>query len=244
MSSQSRNDRGLFALVRPFLLVLCLLIHGCATTKIVTDSLVVGCGTGTVYLKGWYSGVPDSQVMFDPIGGYEFYYWIDEGNNVCHGNPGTNGQPGVAVIKAFKLKADEAARNNSTVSADQLKDFQEIPVSLDHYSGSGLHFVQFLGTLARTRSDGKAMKFPGLTATISTPDVIEVGKKSCTVPVALRLNDPPLPLPSFNGPDPNSQDPGKCKVRTMPHEATMTEEDRKKYDSGLFAHGTEIYEVP
>jgi hypothetical protein len=34
-----------------------------------------------------------------------------------------------------------------------------------------------------------------------------------------------------------------CKVRAMPRELAMSEEDRKKYDAGKFSQGTKIIEV-
>ena len=232
-------------LSRIIFLASCLFVNGCETTKVLTDAIVVGCGTGTIYLSDWHAGVPDNSVQYDPMGGYQFAYWIDDANNVCHGNPDINGQPGIAVIKAFKPQANELARNQSFVTLEQLKTFQEIPVPLDNYAGSGLHFVQFFNDLARGRNDGKAMRFPGLNGTVSIPNVIDVGKKSCIFPLVSRVIDLPVPLPAdpLHQPDTHSQDPEMCKVRAMPREVTMSVEDRKKYDAGNFAQGTKIFEV-
>ena len=187
--------------------------------------------------------MPDESVQFDPMGGYQFVYWIDDANNVCHGNPGINGQPGMAVLKASNPKAYELSNNQSVVTMEQLKAFQEIHVPLDKYSGSGLHFVQFFNNLVRMRNDGKAVRFPLMNGGVSIPNVIEVGKNSCIFPVGLRAVDLPLPLPSAPHSDTNAQDQSMCKVRAMPREVAMSEEDRKQYDAGNFAQGTEFVEV-
>lgn len=224
-------------------LISCLLICGCETSKVLTEAIVAECGTSTTYLSGWWTRMPDMPVQFDPMGGYQFAYWIDDADNVCHGTPGINGQPGIAVIKASKPKAFELAGNESFVTMEQLKAFQEIPVPLDKYQGSGLHFVQFFNNLVRTRNDGKAVKFPVMNGEVSIPNVIEVGKKSCIAPVALRTVNLPLPLPNPLPADLNIQSADMCKVRAMPLEVTMGEEDRKRFDAGNFAQGTKIVEV-
>ena len=224
----------------------CILVSGCDTARVITHSIMDGCGTGTVYLNSWFANVPDSSVSYDPIGGYQFTYWVDDANNVCHGTPGINGRPGMAVIKAYKFKANELATNNASVTMEQLKDFQEIPVSYNNYVGSGLHFVQFFNKLARERSTGQAIKFPGLNGTVSIPNVIVIENMSCTAPIVMRVNgvDSASPLPNLQNIDPNAQDPDKCKVRAMPRDRTMSEQDRKLYDAANFSFGTKIYEVP
>jgi hypothetical protein len=227
---------------RTVVLMLCLSVNGCEATKVLTPAIVNACGTSTTYLSDWWARVPDNNVVqFDPMGGYQFVYWIDDANNVCHGNPGTNGQTGVAAIRAFNANADDLANHGSTVTPQQLKTFQEIPVLLDKYAGSGLHFVQIYNNLVRDRKDGKAMKFPS--GILSIPNVIEVGQKSCIFPINLRVADT-LPLPPFSGDHHSTQSPDKCKVRVMPRETPMSEEDRKKYDAGNFSHGNEIFSVP
>ena len=230
------------SLKRISLFVLCLLLSGCQATKVLTPAIVTACGTSTTYLSDWWARVPDpNAIQYDPMGGYQLLYWLDDANNVCHGNPGSNGQPGVAVIKAFSSQAWESAKNESPVTPDQLKAFQAIPVPLDKYLGSGMHFVQFYNTLARNRSDSKAFRFSNVE--ISIPNVIEVGQRSCIFPIVLRVTNL-ASLPSQNPPNPNSQDPNICKVRAIPRETTMSEEDRKHYDAGSFPHGTEIFNVP
>lgn len=133
----------------------------------------------------------------------------------------------------------ESANNQSSITEEQLKTFQEIPVSFDNYSGSGLHFVQFYNTLMRSRADGKTYSSD---ATFSIPTVMEIGTKSCVAPVAFRLNSV-LFLPSASTME-TAQDPARCKVLVMPTDTSMSEENRKKYHVLDLKHGTEIFSVP
>ncbi len=226
------------------LLVLCSFVSGCKTAEVLKDSALYSCGTSTVYLSGWWSNMQDKpSIEVDPLGGSRFVYWVDDAGNVCHGNPGSNGQPGPAVITTYKPQAYASAVNGSVITAEQLKAFQEIPASFDNYAGSGLHFVQFYNTLWRQRADGKTyqLRSPGMS---SIPNVIEVGSKSCVAPVAFRsamMAFLPLPFP----PPAATQSPDKCQVRALPAAgAAMSEEDRKNYDVINLPHGNEVYEVP
>jgi hypothetical protein len=223
------------------LMVLCLFASGCTTTAVLKDAALYSCGTSTIYLSGWWTNAPDrSTIEIDPMGGYQFAYWVDDAGNACHGDPGVNGQTGPAVINAYKPKAVESATNQSSITEEQLKAFQEIPVSFDNYAGSGLHFVQFNNTFWRSRSDGKTFKVnsKGL---ISIPAVTEIGSKACIAPVAFHSVQTMF-LPSQN--NAASQDPNRCRVRAMPSRAAMSEEERKKYDVLGLTHGTEIFDVP
>ena len=69
---------------------------------------------------------------------------------------------------------------------------------------------------------------------------------SCVAPVVMRSNgiDSAIPLPQVYGPNSNTQDPDKCKVRAIPNDAAMSEEERIKYDPVNYLHGSEIFEVP
>lgn len=209
-------------------LVLCTFLSGCKTVEVLKDAALYSCGTSTVYLSGWWSNVSDKpSIEVDPMGGYRFVYWVDDGGNVCHGNPGVNGQPGPAVITTYKPQAYSAAVSGAVITTEQLNAFQEIPAPYDNYSGSGLHFVQFYNTLWRNRADGKTyqLRADGMN---SIPNVIEVGGKSCIAPVALRtamMAYLPSPLASAAG-----QSPDKCRVRAMPAAGTMSEAERKAYD--------------
>lgn len=223
------------------LLVLCLFASGCATTEVLKDAALYSCGTNTVYLSGWWTNVPDkSKVEIDPMGGYQFVYWVDDAGNACHGDPGRNGQAGPAVITAYKPKAYELAANQSSITEEQLKTFQEITVSFDNYSGSGLHFVQFNNTFWRSRSDGNTFK-ANSNGVISIPTVTEIGSKACIAPVSFHAIHTMF-LPSQG--TATLQDPDRCRVRAMPSGAAMSEEDRKKYDVFDLTHGTEIFDVP
>ncbi len=223
-------------------LVLGLFSGGCETMAVLKDSALYSCGTSTVYLSGWWSNVQDKpSIEVDPMGGYQFVYWIDDSGNVCHGNPGSNGQPGPAVINTYKPQAYALAGNATSITAEQLKAFQEIPVPYDNYAGAGMHFVQFYNTLWRKRADGKTyqLRSDGMS---SIPNVIELGNKACVAPVAFQTEMMAF-IPLLLSPA-SAQSPDKCKVRAMPVTVTMSEDDRKKYDVANLPHGKEVYQVP
>jgi hypothetical protein len=222
------------------LIICCCLVSSCRTAAVLTDAALYSCGTSTVYLNSWWASVPDqSGLEFDPVGGYQFTYWVDEAGNACHGDPGRNGQVGPAVIKAFKAPAYQAATSGSAVTAAQLKAFQEIPVAFQNYSASGIHFVQFLNKFKRARADGKADKYDD---TFSVPIIVDVGSKACIAPVAFRVNSLAV-LPGSPNPA-SGQDPTHCRVRAFPIDSTMPQENRKKYHVLDLPHGKEIFEVP
>jgi hypothetical protein len=217
-----------------------LLLGGCTTTAVLTNAALTSCGTSTVFLSAWYANVSDkSKIQADPMGGYQFAYWVDDAGNACHGDPGRNGQLGPAVINAYKLTASDLAKNQTSITEEQLKAFQEIQVPWDKYSGAGLHFVQFYNKFARFRADGKVFDSD---TTISIPAVIEIGSKACVAPVALGVASRGLPLPALS-PAATTQDPVRCRVRAMPSSATLSEDDRKKYDVFTLPHGLEFFDV-
>jgi len=224
------------------ILLLLFIFAGCCPIVVNKDAVLNSCGTNTIYLSGWWTNLADkSATEYDPVGGYQFAYWVDEAGNACHGNPGINGQVGPAVINAFKPETYELALNQSSITEEQLKSFQEISVPFDNYSGSGLHFVQFYNKYIRIRSDGKIFKTAD--ATISIPTVTVIGSKACIAPVAFHSIQT-LFLPAVISQDPLTQDPNRCKVRAFPSDVIMSEEGRKKYDVMNLPHGTEIFEVP
>ncbi len=223
-------------------LVFCLFGSGCETITVLKDSALYSCGTSTVYLSGWWSNVQDkSAISVDPIGGYQFVYWLDDAGNVCHGNPGSNGQPGPVVINAYKPQAYALAGNGSSITTAQLNAFQKIPVFLNNYAGSGLHFAQFYNTLWRTRANGKTYQIR-LDGMSSIPNVIEVGNKSCIAPVAFSTEMMAF-IPSLLSSS-TAQSSDKCKVRAMPVALILSEKERKGYDVSNLPHGNEVYEVP
>ena len=222
-------------------LFLCLLVSGCATTAVLKDAAFDACGTGNVYLNGWWAhDTAGSSIEVDPTGGYQFAYWIDDAGNVCHGDPGKSGQVGPAVITAYKQKADESVINQTATTGEQLKTFQEIPVSFEHYSGSGPHFVQFYNTLWRSRTDGKIFK-TNSDGEMSVPVVLEIGSKACVAPMVFHVVHTAFLPPGVPA---TSQDPDRCKVRTMPSGTVLSEEDRKRFDVLNLPHGTDIFNVP
>lgn len=221
------------------LLVLCLFASGCTTTAVLTDAALNSCGTNTVYLNSWQTNISDkSTIVDDPMGGYQLVYWVDNAGNACHGDPGVNGQTGPALIHAYRPQLDILAAKGSSITEEQLKTFQEIPVSFDNYAGYGLHFVQFYNTFMRVRADGTILNTWRHGAVASIPIVTEIGNKACIAPVAFRAAlEVPIPIAT-------SQDPNECRVRAMPSGATMSEADRKKYDALNLPHGTEYFNVP
>lgn len=234
------------ALGRAALIGAILLMTGCESTKIITNAIVASCGTSTVYLNSWFARMPNSStIQFDPMGGYVFAYWIDDQNNVCHGNPGINGHHGPAVIKAFKPQAHELAINQSVVTPTQLRDFQDIPVSYSNYDATGLHFIQFYNNLIRVKSDGKGARFSPLNGEFSIPNIIDIGSMACMAPVALRVNgiNSAVPLPNLDSSQ-NIQDPDKCMVRAMPTDISLGEQERIGYDYVNFQHAADLYDVP
>ncbi len=232
------------ALLQIFLLLISLLIESCASAKILTQAALADCNTSTVYLGAWWNHVPDTvSIQLDPMGGYQFAYWVDDAGNVCHGDPGKNGQLGPAVLKAYRPQAFALADKGTILSADRLKELQEIPVPLDPYAGSGFHFVQLYNNLWRMRSDGQTFRST-VTGPLSIPNVIEVGSRACVAPVSLLASGfGAVILPSSNK-DAVRQDPNHCKVRTMPVDINMSEAARKKYNAMALPHGGEIYNVP
>jgi len=218
-----------------------ILSGGCSTTKVLTEAALAGCGTSTVYLSAWWRDVPDkSNINTDPMGGYQFAYWIDEGGNVCHGTPRQNGQVGPAAMKAYRPQAHEWATRHAAISPEQLKAAQEIPVGYDAYAGSGWHFVQFDNTIWRDLAQGLVTQLNSY-GVVSIPTVIEMGSKACVAPVANRVLNRIL-LPG-NSPT-AAQDPNRCQTRALPTGTAMSDEDLKKYDVFGLPHGTDIVDVP
>ena len=241
-SSTPNADRALWALRRAALLFPCLFAAGCGTTgAVLKDAILASCGTSTIFLTDWWARVPVQQaVENDPMGGYQLLYWIDNAGNVCHGDPGRNGQVGPAVVVAQKAKARDAAVAQAVVTPARLKDFQEIPVPVKNYSAVGLHFAQFDNTIWRTRADGKTFKDNG-SGVVSVPTIIEVGSNACSTPVALKVS-PAMFVP--NSLASTGQDPARCKVRAKPSGATMTDTELAAVDIFALPHGTELFNVP
>ncbi|MBI5449814.1 MAG: hypothetical protein HY940_00500 [Gammaproteobacteria bacterium] len=225
------------------LLALCLTVSGCATTAVLKDAALAACGSDTVYLSGWWAKAADQQsIQVDPMGGYQFAYWIDEAGNACHGEPGRNGQLGPAVVNAFRQQAYDLASNREVITEQQLKSFQQIPVSYANYSGSGLHFAQFNNTLLRLRSDSTSFKST-TTGVMSIPEVTEIGSKACVAPAAFHVMQTMF-VPTMPAIPAGAQDPDHCKLRALPTTAAMSEDQRKQYDAAMLPHGTEIFNVP
>lgn len=220
---------------------LCLCAGGCASTVVLRDAVFAACGTSTVFMSSWFAQVPAGSVIEnDPIGGYQFVYWVDDAGNACHGDPGRNGQVGPAVIAAQLPAARNAAAAQAVITPQQLTAFQEIPVAFANYAASGPHFAQFNNTLWRSRGDGKGFSTRS-GGVMSIPAVTSIGSNACFGPVAFKVVQTlflPSPLPA------TGQDLGRCRVRAMPSGATMTEADLKKFDVSTLPHGNAIVEIP
>ncbi len=221
--------------------MLCLSAAGCSTSVVLEDAVLGACGTSTVFMGDWWVRVPASRpVENDPMGGFQFVYWVDDAGNACHGDPGRNGQVGPALVTAQLPAARNAAAIQAVVTPRQLKAFQEIPVAFANYSASGPHFAQFNNTLWRSRADGKTFSTRS-DGVLSIPAVTNIGSNACFGPVAFKVAQTlflPSPLPT------SGQDPARCRVRAMPAGASMTEADLKKFDVLGLPHGTEIVEIP
>lgn len=221
--------------------MLCLSAAGCSTGVVLKDAVLGACGTSTVFMGDWWTRVPASPpVQNDPMGGYQFVYWVDNAGNVCHGDPGRNGQVGPAVVAAQLPAARNAAAAQAVITPQQLEAFQKIPVAFANYSASGPHFAQFNNTLWRGRADGKTFSTRS-NGVLSIPAVTNIGSNACFGPVAFKVVQTlflPTPLPT------TGQDPARCRVRAMPSGASMTQADLEKFDVSSLPHGTEIVEIP
>jgi len=228
--------------LRSFLLMIaCLLAVGCRTTRVLTEAALVGCGTSTIYLGGWWASRPaGSTIDMDPMGGFLLAYWIDEAGNACHGTPGQTGQLGPAAVKASLAQARSLATGRSPVPESQLKSLQEIPTSFASYAGSGLHFVQFDNTIWRERASGNAFEARS-DGVFAVPVVTDIGSRACVAPVAFRTWQGMF-LPGFS--PSTGQDPTHCLRRTRPTGAPMTDEELKRFDVLTLPHGTEVSDVP
>ena len=228
-------------------LMTCLTAFTCnkKTARVLVDSTQADCGEHKIFLSSFYNSVEDkSQIAIDPIGGYLFLYWVDEDGNCCHGDPGVSGQPGPFVVSAFLPEAYSAAVNNRILGAEQLQAFQEIPFSVDNYSASGIHFVQFDNTVWRSREDGQALQNKMLHY-FSTPGIVSLDLEFCFFPVYANgehrcTNHSGMLLPNLVG-GPN-QHPSICRTRALPTSISMSWEERLNYCVLSLPHGLEIYE--
>src|SRR5215213_3035643 len=238
---QGVNARALKLLL---ILVFSLLIGGC------NSSQSPEFGTGLVFpgtenvisLGGFWFNIEGNGVSqtdritpaFDPIGGYSFLYWLDEGRNVCHGQPGVSGQPGAAYVKAFQQQAYDFAIQGNTITTSQMLDFQKIPYRVDHYvaniQASGPHFIQYGNVLARSRNDGTVFKYVD-NIYFSVPLIISVDTTNTLFPyfpdkqVVCSKNLGP-PLPHIDGP---GQDPNMCGSRVLPVAVSMNYQESLNY---------------
>lgn len=126
------------------------------------SSIAIFALTGCISLTQYYARVPPTApIGIDPIGGYALFFWVDPDGNVCHGAPGSSGQPGPAAVEAAKPAAIQDAKTNAVVVSTQLLVYQLIPYSLSEYlssGASGYHLFQFDNVLWRDRTSGEALR--------------------------------------------------------------------------------------
>jgi hypothetical protein len=238
---QGVNARALKLLL---ILVFSLLINGCDSSQSPEfgTGLVFPGSENVISLGGFWFNIEGNGVSqtdritpaFDPIGGYLFLYWLDEGRNVCHGQPGVSGQPGAAYVKAFQQQAYNLAIQGNTITTSQMLDFQKIPYRVDHYvantQASGLHFIQYGNVIARSRNDGIGFKYVD-NIYFSVPLIISVDTTNTLFPyfpdkqVVCSKNLGP-PLPHIDGP---GQDPNMCGSRVLPVAVSMNYQESLNY---------------
>lgn len=237
--------------VRPLRLlilsVLALTISGCGSATPKPPEL----GTGLVFpgsdnslsLGGfWFNfeggGVaPADRTIpeMDPIGGYLFLYWVDDKDNVCHGQPGVSGQPGAVYVNAFQGQAYDLSNQKANITTTQLVDFQKIPYRIDSYvsgtQASGLHFVQYGNVMWRARKDGSASMYKS-SVFFSVPQIVSVDKTNTLFPYYPDkqniCNSEAVPLPTIPGTK-TGQDPNMCLTRTFPNAEAVNYQNSLSY---------------
>jgi hypothetical protein len=189
-------------------------------------------GCTNVSLKQYYVRVPlSAPIAIDPIGGYMLLYWVDPDGTVCHGAPGTSGQPGPAAIAVAKTAAIQDASGGSSVTAAQLADYQIIPYTVSDYRKSGAagsHFFQFDNILWRTRANGQAFR-DSADHYYSVPQVIDVDNAPATLMPAYAWGRPECDRSQFivtaegvlEGP---AQHPTQCRVKAFPSSSALAED--------------------
>ncbi len=234
-----RRAKGLARAVAA--LSICAAAASCESAAILADAAFASCGTSTAYLSGWYADLPaQSQIDYDPFGGYVFAYWIDDLGNVCNGDPGRNGEVGPAVIPAETPAARAAIAANSQITPAQLSAFQEIPVPYANYSSAGLHFVQFYSTAFRLRSDGSTWTTKS-NGTFGAATVTDIGQRSCLKPIAFKVNQTVFLL---SNPTSGAQDPVRCRVKAMPTTAAMSQHELQAFHVVDLPHGMALHDIP
>jgi hypothetical protein len=239
--NRSQQSKQIFVFL---LLSLAVLLSGCEgedqfNLEEFVSAVMASCGEHTLFLQSWYLiREPEAENIIDPIGGYIYLYWIDEGGNVCHGEPGVSGQPGPVQLLGWTEEAYTAAKEFVVVSANQLNDLQTIPFDLGSYSAGGLHFAQFSNWYWRARESGQTFSDPG-SFLHSIPEVVSLDGEFCLLPILAQNYPDCMRGVGLQAPDPEdvldvlsegpSQDPAICQTRVMPNDGALPVSERVKY---------------
>jgi hypothetical protein len=196
------------------------------------SSIAIFALTGCISLTQYYARVPSTTpIGVDPIGGFALFFWVDPDGIVCHGAPGSSGQPGPAVIEAAKPAAVQDSKTNTVVVSTQLLVYQLIPYSLTEYLSSGAtgyHLFQFDNVLWRDRSNGEA--FRDLAKHYySVPQAIDVGSLPMTLRPELAWGQTDCDIGEFialpdAGRESSGQHPTQCRTKAFPSSGVDAEE--------------------
>jgi hypothetical protein len=226
---------------------------GGVSLPLLTDIFIKSCDKSTVLLSGfWWLAVNNTSTppvptqptpAIDPLGGSLFIYWIDDQGNVCHGEPGTSGQPGAYEIPAYNPDVLSAPQQTSVISDEQLRTYQEASFDISPYlkdfKPSGPHLVQFAGWIWQDRQTGKAF-IDKTRLFYSVPQIGEVNKPFCYLPaypVKGSVCDTPTPLkPSAYI---TTQHPSLCQKRAFPTTDAVLASERVQYCLSALPHGLE-----
>ena len=196
------------------------------------SSIAIFALTGCISLTQYYARVPaTTPIAVDPIGGFALFFWVDPEGIVCHGAPGSSGQPGPAAIEAAKPAAVQDAKTNTVVVSTQLLVYQLIPYSLSEYlssGASGYHLFQFDNVLWRDRSSGEALRDLAKHY-YSFPQAVDIGSLPMTLKPELAWGKTDCEVGEFivipdAGRDSSGQHPTQCRSKAFPSSAVDAEE--------------------
>lgn len=110
----------------------------------------------TINLKDWWKDVATSvEIGVDPLGGAIYLFWLDDEGNICHGDPGTTGQPGLVLIMPSNFgELRTLRRSDATITIEELARLRNDTYDIGLYTGQGMHFVIYRNQIWRERSVG------------------------------------------------------------------------------------------
>lgn len=117
-------------------------------------------GIISISLLDFFQNPPQGQTFdFDPLTGPVRLYWLDDDGNICSGDPGESGQPGSVEFSPSNW-ADAMGRRDESISAEELASYQRFNISINDFTGTGTHFLQFVTNLFRSRDNGNVFQSP------------------------------------------------------------------------------------